>query len=69
MPFPQVNFRNPVTHQDEPLCDAYLSQYAKLQAATTLAVFLVVVMNEVFKAAFSALVEFEVINSITPWWF
>ena len=54
-----VAFRNPGTGMDEYLCSDFFSEYTTIEAMSTLAVFTVVVVNELLKSVFGHLVEFE----------
>lgn len=55
----EVAFRNPGTGLDEYLCSDFFSEYTTIEAMSTLAVFTVVVVNELLKSVFGHLVEFE----------
>jgi hypothetical protein len=54
-----VAFRNPRSGLDELLCKEFFSRYTTIEAMSTLAVFTVIVVNELLKSVFGYLVEFE----------
>jgi hypothetical protein len=55
----KVEFLNPNTKKTEYLCDDFFTEYQYIQTMSTLAVGAVVVVNELLKTVFRALVEFE----------